>query len=135
MVRRKASRKGFIVYLDTHIVLWLYDALVERLSPAAVAAINDNAVCISQLVTLELQFLFEIGRIRAVPPLIVATLQRSIGLKLSNVPLAGIVTAAMALGWTRDVFDRMLAAEALVIGCGVITKDRTIREHLPLSIW
>jgi PIN domain nuclease of toxin-antitoxin system len=103
MVRRKASRKGFIVYLDTHIVLWLYDALVERLSPAAVAAINDNAVCISQFVTLELQFLFEIGHIRAVPPLIVATLQRSIGLKLSNVPLAEIVTAAIALGSTRDV--------------------------------
>lgn len=115
--------------------MWLYDALVERLSPAAVAAIKDNAVCISQFVTLELQFLFEIGRIRTVPPLIVATLQGSIGLKLSNVELAEIVTAAMALGWTRDVFDRMLAAEALVTGCGFITKDRTIREHLPLSIW
>jgi Uncharacterized protein conserved in bacteria len=135
MVRRKARAKAGVVYLDTHIVLWLHDALVERLSLTAAAAINDNALRCSQFVLLELQFLYEIRRIRTAPSVIVASLKQSIGLTLSEVLLEDIMSAAMTLDWTRDVFDRMLAAEALITGYGLVTKDQHIRSHLALSIW
>ena len=58
-----AKRKESLVYLDTHVVVWLYDALTDRLSKAAVEAIEDNDVVISRMVELELQFLHEIGHI------------------------------------------------------------------------
>ena len=33
-----AKRKESLVYLDTHVVVWLYDALTDRLSRSAAGA-------------------------------------------------------------------------------------------------
>ena len=45
------------------------------------------------------------------------------------------VRAAASLGWTRDPFDRMIAAHAIVADAPLLTADRTILEHLPLATW
>ena len=130
-----AKRKESLVYLDTHVVVWLYDALTDRLSQAAAEAIEDNDLVISRLVELELQFLHEIGRIRIKPAEIIKHLSNQIGLRLSDISLEQIVSAAMGMNWTRDVFDRLIAAESAVMDVPLITKDRTIRTHHKLSIW
>ena len=39
------------------------------------------------------------------------------------------------MDWTRDVFDRLIAAESAAMNLALITKDRTIRAHHKLSIW
>jgi len=39
------------------------------------------------------------------------------------------------MDWTRDVFDRLIAAESAATDIPLITKDRTIRAHHKLSIW
>ena len=37
--------------------------------------------------------------------------------------------------WTRDPFDRLIAAQAIVADAPLVTADRTILEHLPLATW
>lgn len=53
MERNKRS----IVYLDTHIVVWLYAGLTEKLSERAKSVIEEFRVMISQMVSLEFQYL------------------------------------------------------------------------------
>ena len=130
-----AKGKESLIYLDTHVVVWLYDALTDRLSKLAVEAIEDNDLVISWMVELELQFLHEIGRLRVKPAEIIKHLSTQIGLRLSDVSLERIVRAAAGIGWTRDVFDRLIAAESAAMNLPLITKDRTIRTHHKLSIW
>jgi PIN domain nuclease of toxin-antitoxin system len=130
-----AKRKESLVYLDTHVVVWLYDALADRLSQAAARAIEDNDLVISWMVELELQFLREIGRLRVKPAEIIRHLSTRIGLRPSDVGLERIVRAAAGMDWTRDVFDRLIAAESAAMDVPLITKDRTIRAHHKLSIW
>ena len=130
-----AKRKESLVYLDTHVVVWLYDALTDRLSKAAAEAIENNDLVISWMVELELQFLHEIGRLRVKPAEIIRHLSTQIGLRLSDVGLERIVREAAGMNWTRDVFDRLIAAESAAMNLALITKDRTIRAHHKLSIW
>ncbi len=130
-----AKGKESLVYLDTHVVVWLYDALTDRLSHAAAEAIEDNDLVVSWMVELELQFLHETGRLRVKPAEIIRHLSTRIGLRLSDVGLERIVRAAAGMDWTRDVFDRLIAAESAAMDIPLITKDRTIRAHHKLSVW
>ncbi|WP_373456614.1 type II toxin-antitoxin system VapC family toxin [Microcystis sp. 0824] len=52
-----------MIYLDTHIVVWLYAGLTAKLSDCAKHLINENELYISPIVRLGLQYLYEIGRI------------------------------------------------------------------------
>lgn len=130
-----AKRKESLVYLDTHVVVWLYDALADRLSKAAAEAIEDNDLVISRMVELELQFLHEIGRLRVKSSEIIKYLSAQIGLRLSDAGLEQIVSKAIGMNWTRDVFDRLIVAESAALDVPLITKDRAIRAHHKLSIW
>ena len=67
-----------MIYLDTHVVIWLYADLVERFSPRARALINQNDLLISPIVRLEMQYLYEIGRITVDSETILSDLKQSI---------------------------------------------------------
>jgi PIN domain nuclease of toxin-antitoxin system len=53
-----------VIYLDTHAVVWLYDDTDKKFSNKAKEEIRNNDLSISQMVRLELQYLYEIGRIK-----------------------------------------------------------------------
>jgi len=53
-----------VIYLDTHVAVWLHDGLLEKLSAAAKDAIEGSALLISPMVYLELGVLLRRGRIR-----------------------------------------------------------------------
>ncbi|GCA81805.1 type II toxin-antitoxin system VapC family toxin [Microcystis aeruginosa] len=57
------NRRQTLIYLDTHIVVWLYAGLTAKLSDCAKHLINENKLYISPIVRLGLQYLYEIGRI------------------------------------------------------------------------
>ena len=57
-----------MIYIDTHIVVWLYAGQVEKLSDQAKDLLNDNEIQISPIVRLELQYLNDIKRITASAP-------------------------------------------------------------------
>ena len=87
------------------------------------------------MVRLELQYLFEIGRITVKPDTIIKNLFTAIGLRVSETPLEQVIEKALKISWTRDVFDRLLLAEAMVVGGGFITADDNIKFNLKLAIW
>jgi PIN domain nuclease of toxin-antitoxin system len=121
--------------LDTHIVVWLYDD-PDRLVPAAVRErLNAEPLALSPFVRLELQYLYEVGRVSVPAQAIVDELGPKLELVLTDPPSAQICQAATGLGWTRDPFDRLIAAQAVISGDTLVTKDRIIRTHLPLAWW
>jgi len=124
-----------VIYLDTHIVVWLYAGLTDKFTDIAKNAIDGCDVLISQFIRLELQYLFEITRIKVKPETIVKDLSRAINLKVTNYPLDRIIEEALKIDWTRDVFDRLLVAEAVARGSGFITADKTLLSNLGLAIW
>jgi PIN domain nuclease of toxin-antitoxin system len=77
----------------------------------------------------------EIGRARDPVPMMLAALRQSIGLEIADASLAELARTAVGLTWTRDPFDRMIAAQAIVADTPLITADRTILANLPLATW
>ncbi|MEA1920219.1 MAG: PIN domain nuclease, partial [Campylobacterota bacterium] len=56
------------LYLDTHIVIWLREKALDKLSQKAVDCIeNADLIMVSAMVVLELKYLYEIGRIYEEP--------------------------------------------------------------------
>ena len=51
--------RAAVIYLDTHILVWLYGGMVDLLSEKAKTLIESEDLVISPLVELELQYLFE----------------------------------------------------------------------------
>jgi PIN domain nuclease of toxin-antitoxin system len=130
------GRKGqSVVFLDTHIVVWLYAGLIDKISDIGKKAIDDHEVVFSPMVKLEMQYLLEIGRIKVKPHTIIRDSSNSIGLAISDNPLDLVIEEAMQIHWTRDVFDRMLSAEAQFSGAGFVTADQVIRSNLRSAIW
>jgi PIN domain nuclease of toxin-antitoxin system len=54
---------------------------------------------------------------------------------VSDAPFAAVARAALALAWTRDPFDRIIAAQSLVDRAPLATADDTILTHLPTAVW
>lgn len=118
-----------MIYLDTHIVVWLYAGKVEKLTKQSRDLINDNQVLISPIVRLELQYLFEIQRITDDAKLIVSDLSDRIGLKICDKNFNTIMSNALEYSWTRDPFDRIIVANADINQNILLTKDQTILNH------
>lgn len=72
---------GTTMYLDTHVVVWLYSGECSLLSEKACQLIEENELSVSPMVLLELQYLFEIKRITVEPTVIFDSLAESIGLQ------------------------------------------------------
>jgi PIN domain nuclease of toxin-antitoxin system len=128
-------RKRRLIHLDTHVVCWLYAGRVDLLSPTAREAIEREVLAVSPMVALELQYLREIGRIRHGPKRILAALRADLGLSLSDLPFAVVAARAQAFSWTRDPFDRLIAAEASVARARLVSRDDLIRRRFRPALW
>jgi PIN domain nuclease of toxin-antitoxin system len=124
-----------MIYLDTHVVAWLYAGLVERLDRAVMDLINTEALSISPMVILELDYLNETGKTSDPGAAVYQDLQNRIGLEICDKPFARIIFAANSQKWTRDPFDRIIVAQAALDTSLLITKDRLIRNHYPRAFW
>lgn len=124
-----------MIYLDTHVVVWLYAGLTEKLSDLAQELINDQEIYISVIVRLELQYLYEIQRITDKSDLIISDLSHRIGLKLCNLNFNLIISQAFKITWTRDPFDRIITANASLNNKILITKDQNILNNYHKANW
>ncbi|MEK7835888.1 MAG: PIN domain nuclease, partial [Pseudomonadota bacterium] len=84
---------------------------------------------------LELQYLWEIGRVTAVPRAIMMDLKQRLGLAVEDRSLETVMERALGLVWTRDVFDRLIVAQATLDDAELVTSDRLIRKHYPKAVW
>jgi PIN domain nuclease of toxin-antitoxin system len=86
-------------------------------------------------VELELTYLYEVGRVTEPAAAPLGALRRTIGLEVADASLTAVAQAAATLSWTRDPFDRLIAAQAVVADAPLVTADRTILANLPLATW
>ncbi len=124
-----------MIYLDTHVVVWLYAGLCDQISALAGELINANQIRISPIVRLELQYLFEIERITVNSDVIVEDLSNRIGLEICDREFESVVRRAIRHAWTRDPFDRLIVAHADLRGDILITKDENIWKHYNQARW
>jgi PIN domain nuclease of toxin-antitoxin system len=124
-----------LIYLDTHVVVWLYSGLTDKLTDIAKSLINDNEVYISAIVRLELQYLYEIKRIKDEPDVIISDLSAQIGLKICNKNFNDIIGITLTITWTRDPFDRIITANALLNNNILLSKDQNILNNYPYAKW
>lgn len=129
------ARETEVVHLDTHVVCWLYEGRTDLLSVAARDAVERGQLVASPIVDLELQLLYEIGRILKGPEKVLATLAGEIGLQMTASAFPEVVAAARRLNWTRDPFDRLIVAGASLAAAKLVTKDRLIRRHYAAAVW
>ncbi len=124
-----------LIFLDTHVAVWLYAGQLERFSAKLRQDLNDADLRISPAVTLEAQYLHEIGRLSASGREVVEELQRSIGLAVDEAPFAQVITQALEQTWTRDPFDRLITAQAALGNHALLSKDHHIRDHYQRAYW
>lgn len=124
-----------MIYLDTHVTVWLHVGATELLSEAANDAISRNDLCVSPMVLLEMQYLNEVGKVKASPESIVTLLGSAVGLTICEAPFEQVARAAARIDWTRDPFDRIITAQAVLADAPLVTKDSVIRKHYRKAIW
>lgn len=107
----------------------------ERLPGAVQSLIDESEPRFSPIGALELAYLHEVRRARDPVDEMLAALRRDLGLELLDTSTAELVQAAAGLTWTRDPFDRLIAAHAIVAGVPLVTADETIRDNLPQATW
>ncbi len=114
---------------------WLYEGADRRIPAAVRRLIESNEPFVSPIVELELTYLHEVGRVTEPAAAPLTALRRTIGLQVADESLAAMAQAATNLTWTRDPFDRMIAAQAVVADAPLVTADGTILDNLSLATW
>lgn len=84
---------------------------------------------VSPVSLLEIQFLSEVGRLTVRNPDFTEAVLADPRFVVDEVPLLTLVHHALAAGWTRDPFDRLLAAHSAARRVPLCTLDRSIRAH------
>ncbi len=84
---------------------------------------------------MELQLLYEIGRVTPTATMYVETLGASIDLRVADDRFSDVVNAALAESWTRDPFDRLIVAHARLLGATLLSRDRRITQAYPNTRW
>jgi len=123
-----------LIYLDTHVVVWLYAGKTDNLSEDTKILIDKNELFISPIVRLELQYLYEIQRITVEANDIILNLSDLIGLQICNKNFNTIINGAFKLSWTRDPFDRIIVANAAINQNALVTKDQNILKNYQKAI-
>lgn len=114
-----------MILLDTNALMWLDQGHVRTRS---LARAGGSRLYISPATLLELQVLQEAGRFR-VRKSLQAVLDDDRWL-LDEPAAAAWFLEAVNLSWTRDPFDRLLAAHARLRRWRLATADAELLEHL-----
>lgn len=124
-----------MIHLDTHATLWLYTNELEKFPKKLLKLMEASELYISHPIRLELNFLFEVGKINVTEDKIISSLKKEIDLKISDTDIKKLFNEACHLTWTRDPFDRLIVAASLAEKATLITRDRTILQNYKMALW
>ena len=122
-----------MIYLDTHIVVWLFAGLENKFTQFIKDLLNKKDITISPIVRLELQYLHEIQRVSEDANSIITDLSSRLGLSVCDKEFNAVINKALEIPWTRDPFDRVIVANASLDSSILVSKDPIILEHYPLA--
>ena len=118
--------------LDTHFLIWLVlrsrrlskFRWLEKYRPWGVSPVSF----------LEIQYLAEVGRLEVRNPEFTETVLGDRRFIIDEVPFLPLIRQALGLSWTRDPFDRLLAAHSTIRRVPLCTTDQAIRGHHSLLV-
>jgi PIN domain nuclease of toxin-antitoxin system len=123
-------------YVDTHVAVRLVNGDLQQLTTRALDTMGANQLLISPMAVLELEYMFELGRITIPSSDVVGKLQYELDLRVCTLDFQSIIQAGIAEKWTRDPFDRIIVAHAKANGFSpLISADREILKHYPKAVW
>src|SRR5262249_22258528 len=125
---------SLVIHLDTHVASWLRAGDRKRLRPVQ-KLLDAEELRLSPFVVMELQVLFEIGRLRESGQQIAARLAEDYDVQVETDHLAQAVERAYDLSFTRDPFDRLIVGHALAAGLSLLTVDASLHEHVSCARW
>ncbi len=124
-----------MLFLDTHAIIWLYNNEMDKFSSAGKALIEEENLVYSPMAAFELQYLFEIHRINVPAEDILEQLSELIGLEPDPLSFLPIIETACSPSWTRDPFDRIIAAHATYREAHLLSRDRSMLENCRFALW
>ncbi len=124
-----------MIYLDTHVLIFVASGEVDRLGTAARKAIDRHELLASAASILELELLHEIGRLKPTATKLIAMLGVDVGLRVCDLPFRTIAEQSISESWTRDPFDRLIVANAKAAKAQLVTRDSRILDHYSLAVW
>jgi len=124
-----------VTYLDTHVLVQLYEGETGKLGREARRALGSGELLASPAAMLEIELLHEIGRLHVGASTLVEALAEEIGLHVCDLAFSTVVQYALKEGWSRDPFDRLIVAQAKANNAPLITKDERIHQNYPRAIW
>lgn len=123
------------MFLDTHVVVWLYRGQKDVFSEKALQLLQREELLISPVVQLELQYLYEVGKITKKSEAIIDELEKNAGIRIAEENWGEIVRRSIDLSWTRDPFDRLIVAHAAFSEETLLTKDTLLLKHYTYAVW
>lgn len=125
-----------IAYVDTNVVVWLAQGNLTRISQKAESVLEQAELLISPMVLIELEYLYEIHRIKLPSQDVLLKIEHEIGVRVCDLPFPLIANVAVKEKWTRDPFDRMIVAQAKTNGlASLVSSDEEIGQYYPRTIW
>lgn len=118
--------------LDTHFVIWIVSNS-RRLSKHPWLE-DYQPWGISPASLLEIQFLAEVGRGRIKNPGFAQQVMEDPRFQFDDVSFATVIQKSLELSWTRDPFDRLIAAHSLVRRAPLCSVDEAMLENHKLIV-
>lgn len=87
------------------------------------------------MVKLELQYLYDKKRVNAPPDEVINSLKQVLHLNICQKNWLDIVNIALTCDFTRDAFDRLIVAHAMLDNSILINKDENLTEYYKHCIW
>lgn len=123
------------LFLDTHVLVWLYQRDISKFSEKSREILDKSKLYMPAASFLEIQFLKEINRITISAEQILNELRTDLPIDIANSDTISLMRKAAEVNWTRDPFDRLIVAEAIVNNAKLMTKDSNILSNFNDAVW
>ena len=118
--------------LDTHFVVWVVSGSGRLANYPWLDKYQPWGV--SPITLLEIQLLAEVGRRHIDSPRFAKQVTSDSRFQFDDAPFTTLVQRSLELSWTRDPFDRLIAAHSLIRRIPLCSVDEVMIEHHKLLL-